>query len=134
MKKTLKLRYPILIDGKQVKELSYDQEEITNDLFLTACMKSTISGNDMNAAVMKELNNALHLQLGKAAILAVNPSYDWGDMDRVKSFDLLNLCEIGRDFITGAAEEASEQNTSGKQSENIQRNSTQAAPNSAASE
>ena len=115
MKKTLKLRYPILIDGKQVKEVTYDHEEITNDLFLTACMKSTITGNDMNAAVMKELNNALHLQLGKASILAVNPTYDWGDLDRIKSFDLLELCEIGRDFITGGAEEASEQSTSEKQ-------------------
>lgn len=115
MEKTLRLRYPILIDGKQVKELSYDPEEITNDLFLAACMKSTISGNDMNAAAMKEINNALHLQLGKAAIMAVNPSYDWGDLDRIKSFDLLDLCEIGRDFITGGAEEPSEQSTSEKQ-------------------
>lgn len=134
MKKTLKLRYPILIDGKTLNELTYDAEEITNDLFLAACMKSTISGNDMNASAMKELNTALHLQLGKAAVIAVNPSFDWGDLDRVKSFDLLELCEIGRDFITGGSEAPSEQNASEKRSETTQSSTTQASQNSDVSE
>lgn len=134
MKKTLKLRYPIKVDGKPVSELTYDAEEITNELFLAACAKSTIVGNDMNASVTKELNTALHLQLGKAAVIAVNPSYDWGDLDRVKSFDLIGLCDIGRGFITGGSEEPSEQNNSDEQSENIQSSTTPASPKSESKE
>ena len=134
MKKTLKLRYPIKIDGAAVSELSYDAEEITNELFLTACAKSSIVGNDMNASLTKELNTALHLQLGKAAVIAVNPAYDWGDLDRVKSFDLVTLSDIGRSFISGGSEETSTESNSDKQSETTQKPSTQAPQSSGDSE
>lgn len=130
MKKTIKLRYPLLVDGVNLKELSYDAEEITNDLFLTACAKSSISGNDINASATKELNTALHLQLGKAAVIAVNPNIDWGDMDRVKSFDLIALCDIGRSFISGGSEETSEENNSDERSENTRSSTTRVQQNS----
>lgn len=132
MNNTLKLRRPILINGVEVSELTYNAEEITNDLFLTACMKSSIKGNDMNGSVVRELNTALHLQLGKAAIIAVNPSYDWGDLDRIKGFDLNNLCNIGLVFIRGASEEPSEENSSEKQSANTPESTTQVPQNSVA--
>ena len=126
MSKTLKLHTPILVDGKNVKELTYDANEITNELFLSACVKSSISGHEINAAVTKELNVPLHLQLGKAAIIAVNPRIDWGDLDRIKSFDLIALCDIGRAFITGGPEETSEENNSDSSSEDIPSDTTQA--------
>lgn len=130
MKKTIKLRKPILIDGVNVNELSYDADEITNDLFLMACAKSSIAGSSVNASATKELNTALHFQLGKAAVIAVNPNIDWGDLDRIKGFDIIELSDIGRGFITGGSEEPSEENNSEKPSENTRNSTTRVQQNS----
>lgn len=133
MKDTLKLTHPILLDGKTCKEFTYDTEEITSELFLLACAKSSISGSTMNAAATMEINTALHLQLGKAAIIAINSSVDWGDLDRVKGVDLVMLAGIGRVFTSGRSEEPSVENNSDEPSDNTQKSSTQTSLTSAES-
>lgn len=133
MKDTLKLAHPILLDGKTCTEFTFDTEEITSELFLFACAKSSISGTTMNAAGTMEINTALHLQLGKAAIIATNPHVDWGDLDRVKGADLVMLAGIGRVFTSGRSAELSEENNSAEHSENTQNSSTKASQSSAES-
>ena len=116
--KTIELRKPILVNNEEIKVLSYDAYAITNDLYLAACAKSSISGNSMNASVMLETDKAMHLKLGMAAILAANPKMDWSDVERICGPDLLTVSNIGRFFILGKLEELSEENTSEEPSEN----------------
>lgn len=133
MKGTLKLTHPILLNGKNCKEFPYDTEEITSELFLAACAKSTIGGSTANLSASMELNTALHLQLGKAAVIALDSSVDWGDLERVKGIDLVMLTEIGRFFTSGKSEEPSEENNSDEPSDNTQKSSTLTSPTSAES-
>lgn len=124
-KNTIKLDNPIKVNGEEVSVLTYDYFEITNDLYLEAAMRSSRVGNTMNAAAVRELNEALALCFGKAAIIAVNPKFSWEDLDKVKGFDLLKVANVGRFFITGKRE-TSCQSTSEKQSEDTPSASTQA--------
>lgn len=120
---TVKLDNPILINNASVSELTYDYNEITNDLFLEACMRSSRIGGTVNSSLARENNEALHLCFGKAAILAVNGGYAWEDLDRIKGLDLLRVSNVGRFFIT-CKSEASNQNNSGDTSENTANTST----------
>ena len=40
----------------------------------------------------------MQLELGFAAILAVNPDYDYNDLLRIKGSDLVQVVRIGRGF------------------------------------
>ncbi len=124
-KKILKLENPIKVNGKTVSELPYDFMEMTNDLYLEATMKSSRFGNTINAGVTRELNEALAFCFGKAAIIAVNSEVSWEDLDQLKGFDLLNVSNIGRFFITRKRED-SNQETSESSSELTPNDSTQA--------
>ena len=110
--KKLTLLKPILVNGKSVSEFNYDSTEITSDLFLDACAKSAKPGRDPNLSISMEIDKALHLQLGKAAILAVNPDVDWSDLDRITGFDIISLSNIGRFFTYRKSEEPLEESGS----------------------
>ena len=125
-KNTILLDNPIKINNETVSELTYDYFEITNDLYLEACMRSSRIGGSLNSSMTRETNEALHLCFGKAAILAVNPGYAWEDIDRIKGLDLLRVSNVGRFFISGKSE-TSVQKTSGDASENTASTSTQAS-------
>lgn len=101
MENKIELRKPILINNEQISELTYDHDEITGDLYLEACMRASRTGSTTNSSTLKEIDNALHLCLGKAAIIAVNAKITWEDLDRIKGRDLLTIAAIGRFFIYG---------------------------------
>lgn len=127
MKGTIKLKTPITVNGQQVAELTYDTEEITADLFSAADAHRRIAAGKRNVTIVPtaELDFALHPYLGYAAVIAVNPQYDFSDLERVKGSDMLKVMEIGRNFILRS--DASTQKTSDEPSE------TTAAPTTAAS-
>ena len=106
MKDTLKLKKPLLINGKEVKELTYDADEITI-LEYKEANKRTLSF-DMSLA---ESDYNLHLQIGFAAIIAVNPEVDIADLERMKGQDLYKVSIIGRNFITEALADFAEDNS-----------------------
>lgn len=124
VKNLIKLGNPILINNSSVSELKYDYEEITNDLYLEACMRASKVNSTTNFAMVKEIDNALHLNLGKAAVIAVNPDVTWEDLSRIKGRDLLALSAVGRFFITGR--DASAGKTSEQASEPTAESTTQA--------
>lgn len=124
-KHIIKLESPIKVCGKERTELTYDYYEITNDLYLEAAMKSSRAGNTVNSAAVRELNEALALFLGKAAIIAVNPDISWEDLDQLKGFDLLSVANVGR-FFTSRKRESSVESRSDVQSEHTPNDSTQA--------
>ena len=102
---SIKLKNPIQINAKEVKELTYDVNEITPAGFAEAeYRKSKANGSKgapSSAAV--ELDYSLHLYLGFAAILAVNPEYDFNDLERIKGTDVMEVMRVGRNFIIASA-------------------------------
>lgn len=129
MKGTIKLEHPILVNGNQVEELTYDTDEITAGLFSAADTRRRISAGVKNVTIVPtaEFDFPLHPYLGYAAIIAVNPQYDFADLERVKGSDMLKIMEIGRNFILQS--EGSEQKTSDEHSETTAEPTTQASPN-----
>ena len=115
-----------MINGKEVKELTYDTAQITAAQFCEAeAYKVAASGNKPSLTVY-EFDSGLHLYLGMMAVIAVNPHIDVKDLERIKGFDMVQLVRIGRNFIlTGGDEETSAQKTSDDASETMQEPSTQ---------
>jgi len=97
---TIKLRNPIMINGKKITELKHDANEITPQAFAEADarkMKASGSkGGNLSGAV--ELDYGLHLYIGFAAIQAANPTYDITDLERIKGSDVMEVMKVGRNF------------------------------------
>lgn len=103
---TLKLNNPIKINGKEVSELTYDVNEITCEAFIDAEYRKfgSASKKGVNAAAL-EMDYSMQLQLGFAAILAVNRDIDYTDLERLKGTDLMQVMRIGRNFTVASAEQ-----------------------------
>ena len=116
----LKLLHPIKINGKEVKELTYDANEITSEAFIAAeARKFRAAGRQGVTAGALEMDYSMHRQLGFAAIVAVNPEIDYNDLSRLKGADVAAVVRIGRNFIMPSAVEEStddlQENTSGNE-------------------
>ena len=134
MKEVLKLKNPILINGKTVSEITYDIDEITGELFASADSKKMIASGSKtgNLSGAAELDYSFQLYLGYAAIIAVNPEYDWSDLERIKGRDNMAVMRIGRAFIVGSA--ASEEDDSEEPTEIMEKSSQPQSPTSKKSE
>lgn len=130
MPKTIKLKRPITIDGQPVREITYDGEEITAELYAQAEAKKRTAAGSKNVAVSLavEFDFALHLYMGFAAAIAVNPSYTFEDLERVKGGDLTQFSEVGRRFLLQS--DSSEESNSDEQSEATPEPTSQASENS----
>lgn len=107
MKEILKLKNPIKIDGKDVAEVTYDANEIDGILFATAESKKKAAAGMKNTTISPaaEFDYGLHLYLGFAAIVAVNPTYDFSDVERIKGRDVVEVMAIGRNFMLVSGQE-----------------------------
>ena len=107
MQETIVLRKPVLIDGEQVRELTYDVDKISSDQFIDAEVLSASAATRLHKISTKvvELDAGFHYYLGVMAILAVNPTYAVEDIERIKGPDILKVMRIGRNFTTVDAEE-----------------------------
>ena len=108
MKGEIILKNPILVNGKQIKKLRYDANEITAQLFVEADSRN-IKG--MGTAIA-ETDCGLHLYLGFASVIAVNSEIDFSDLERVKGTDITTFMRIGRNFTIATSEEISSQDSS----------------------
>ena len=99
----IQLRQPLMINGKEVKELTYDTAQITVGQFCEAETYSLAAGGNKPKITTHEFDHGLHIYLGMMAVIAVNPAIDVTDLERVKGFDTVQLANIGRNFtLTGA--------------------------------
>lgn len=135
MKEILKLKNPILINGEKVTEVAYDSNEIDGILFATAESKRKAAAGMKNTTITPaaEFDFGLHLYLGFAAIVAVNPTYDFGDVERIKGHDVVEVMAIGRNFMLASGQEQQESDSDGP-TETTPESTTQAQPNSKKSE
>ena len=131
----LKLKNPIMIDGEQITEVTYDSNEIDGVLFATAESKRKAAAGMKNTTITPaaEFDFSLHLYLGFAAIVAVNPSYDFSDVERIKGRDVVEVMSIGRNFML-ASDQEQPQNDSDEPTETTPESTTPARPNSKKSE
>lgn len=132
---TLKLKNPIMIDGKEITEVTYDANEINGVLFATAEAKRKAAAGMQNTSITPaaEFDFGLHLYLGYAAIIAVNPSYDFSDVERIKGHDNVKVMGIGRNFMLASGEEQQPKDSDAP-IETTQESTTQAPPTSKKSE
>ena len=72
-----------------------------------------------------ELDYSLHLYMGYAAIIAVNPSYSFEDVERMKGRDVTEVMKIGRNFII-KSEKASTEKSSDEHTETTHGSTTRA--------
>lgn len=127
MKNTWKLTNPITINGKEVSEVSYDADKINGLLFAEADARRRMAAGlkNMASSLTAEFDTALHLYLGFAAIVAVNPTYDFSDVERISGpADIVRFMKVGRNFILMS--EDSRPSNSDEQSETTASISTQA--------
>lgn len=120
----LELKNPIDINGVKVSEMTYDADEITGILFATAERRKGSVGGALSIAPSAEFDIALHLYIGYAAIIAVNPSYDWTDLERIKGTDVNAVMRIGRNFMLAGLEKGSQENDLEKPSETTPESTT----------
>ena len=133
--KTLKLKNPIMINGAEVTEVTYDSNEIDGILFATAESKRKAAAGMKNTTITPaaEFDFGLHLYLGFAAIVAVNPTYDFSDVERIKGHDVVAVMGIGRNFML-ASEQEQQENDSDEPTETMPESTTPAQQNSKKSE
>lgn len=130
--KELKLKNPIKINGELVEVVTYDANEIDGTLFAQAEAKRRENGGTA-AAFATEVDFGMHQYLGYAAIIAVNPSYSFEDMLRLKGRDVMEVVQIGRNF-TLKLDEESQQKDSAEPTETMPESTTPAQQNSKKSE
>ena len=110
MNGTLTLKNPVMINGDKITEMKYDTNEIDGVLFATAEAKRKAAAGMKNLSVSAaaEFDFGLHLYLGYAAIVAVNPTYDFSDLERMKGADVVEVMAIGRNFMLKSESEPQE--------------------------
>lgn len=115
----INLETPIQINNKKISELTYDTGEITAALFAEADVKKKQAAGIKNVSISPavEFDFGLHLFIGFAAVIAVNPEYDFSDLERIKGRDIIDLMKVGRNFLL-KSEEDSRQSNSENESEN----------------
>ena len=126
MKKIIKLKNPIQINGKMVSEIAVDPEEITAALYAEADYRKRIAAGTKTAAFVPvyELDFGLYPYIGFAAAIAVNPKYSFEDLERVHGGDVMAFTEVGRNFLLQS--EDAQSSASGESSEITPEPSTQA--------
>ena len=120
------LSNPIPINGKKIKEITYDTNGITVAMFAeaeTRKLKATTAKGGGSAGAF-ELDYTLHLYLGMMAVIAVNSDIDVADLERLSGPDVMALMRIGRNFTTSRLAAPSEESSSGELSETMPEPST----------
>ena len=101
---TIKLRKPLLVNGKELAELPYDIDAVTCEGFARAESEAKRKKGAAGSAAVVEIDYTFQLYLGFEAVTAAEPSIDLADLERVSGPDLMQVMAVGRFFITGSEE------------------------------
>lgn len=95
-KKTLKLIKPIMINGEEVKELTYNFEEMTARDKLNVGKRIKEDGNPVS---VEELDTDYHFYLFAGAVSKENPDIDASDLMRLSARDAQKGASLARSFF-----------------------------------
>ena len=84
----------------------------------------------MNITPAVEFDFGLHLYLGFAAIIAVNPEIDWSDLERLHGADVVEVTGIGGNFMLKSEDEESQASESAEPSGTTPASTTPASQSS----
>ena len=138
MENKLKLSKPLMVNGKERKELKYDISQITGEQFIEADARAHTKATRLGqvSIAVAETDDSLQLYLGMMAVIAVENEIDITDLERITGSDVMALYRIGRNFTKGSAEEEenmenpdSEENNSEELSEDMPEPTTQESEN-----
>lgn len=120
MSDKITLTKPLLVNGVERTELTYDLESIDLAKLCRAdAMKSKLVGPEGAAAPkVAQVDFALHVCLGMQAVMSVNKDISEEDLLRIKGYDLTQLATIGTRFFI--APESNESEMSNEQQEVMQ--------------
>ncbi len=127
MKGIVTLRKPVRIGGEEVRELSYDTDKISVDMYMKAMNRVVTLGNGITGANVK-IDAGAQLVLGMYAVIADNPKYEIEDIELIKGGDLMQFQEIGMAFTLGREDQTEE--PSDQQSEPTHKRTTQTSQDS----
>lgn len=110
-KETIKLRTPLLINGVEKTELTYDVNELTvTHLAKAEGLKAKIGGKDLVGSInIAQADYTLHICIGMMAVIAANPEIAVEDLQRLKGYDITKLANIGASFFIEPAEQIQKQ-------------------------
>ena len=114
------LNKPLLVNGVNLKELTYDIEELSiNHITKAEGLKAKIGGKDIVGSItIAQADYALHICIGMQAVIAVNPDISEEDLQRLKGHDITKLANVGARFFI--APEGQGEVTSNEQEEDTQ--------------
>jgi len=104
----IELHAPIKVNGEDVRELTYDPEQITVAQLAAAeaSAKAAKAKRQSDSVVaVAEFDYTFHFYLGCAAVIAVNPAIDVTDLERIKGRDIMRLVGVGRFFTLPSGEQ-----------------------------
>ncbi|WP_041272387.1 hypothetical protein [Desulfitobacterium hafniense] len=102
MAETFNLSKPIMIDGKEVKELPFDFENMTAKDKLNAGRKMKTDGIPNN---VEELDTDYHLYLFAEAVCKADSSIETADVLRISAKDARKAAAVARNFFYYGSEE-----------------------------
>ncbi|MDA3732037.1 hypothetical protein PBV87_11145 [Niameybacter massiliensis] len=98
----LTLRKPIMINGNEAKELTYDFENMTARDKLNAGRRIKADGIPVS---VEEIDTDYHMYLFAAAVVKANPEMDISDVLRISAKDIQKGASLARDFFYIDSEE-----------------------------
>lgn len=108
MAQQLKLKHPIKIAGKPVKELSYNFDELTAHDLMRAYDRAH-EDDGMSIVIAAEMDMKYQFACAVAAVIKANADYDIADIYRVQGTDVMAVTRLGRDFLYSGAEDGQEE-------------------------
>lgn len=95
----IRLHMPLMVNDKERHELTYDTSQITVAQFCEAESYRFVVSGGKPVMSTHETDHGMHLYLGMQAIIAVNSDIDIHDLERIKGYDLVQIMNVGRNFI-----------------------------------
>lgn len=120
---TITLNFPLVINGENIKTISYDFGKFSTQDYFAAL--NSRKGSSIENAVNPVNDYSLHYAIGVRALLASNKDRNWTaeDFDRLCGSDLWQVTAVGLNFF-GATPEVPRESSSGGPSEPTRKDST----------
>lgn len=117
MQEKITLLKPIKVNGNEVRELSFDIDNVSAEQFLEADARAStgLAAKGIQNMNLAEFNSALHFYLGCFAIISCNANIDITDLQRIAGRDINKVRRIGQRFFNDSAQVEDQDETASTQ-------------------
>jgi hypothetical protein len=107
----LKLRYPLLVNGENIRELNYNLEDLTSE-DMDKAAKFVKQTGDFASVI--ELDPNYHISIFRIAVTKQHPEITMLDLKRLKAKDHFEACKVVRNFFMSDSEDSFQETTEGE--------------------